>query len=512
MHCAALYSFAPRDRAAMHAVNVDATASLMMAAYLAGVERGVLTSSSATLGHAHSGYHRSKLEQEHAAFSSRLPIVALLPTAPVGPGDAKPTPTGRLVLDFLRGKIVAKAPGHGGMNLVAVEDVAHAHVAALDRGNRRTLRRRRRKSKHGRDLAHARGGHGKTDAVVARAVRASAHRSRFRRAALPHHRWRAERSARRRAALARADVRRLGTGAPRSCVRVDAGTGSARTRRGVVPRRFPFDRWRTNDSMNCSRNKGLCFCSLRGRLWLRLIVCGVPSEPFKVARLEAPPRATFLVSLAAGAVLPDTLRGIINVKFSNLICYLRTSATAALLAGCAGSQPAIGGFGVASVNNAGATVARAAIVDVTGGDKEEIFYMSPPTTMRSRFTRIPGVSWWVLGTFNGAGGLCVDKAGDVFVTSFYDHAVYEYAHGSTKQLAALGSPYSVNACSVDPKTQNVAASSYLVRLSFSIVGSVATVLESTTMTRPYTMVPIARTMIAEIFLRMAPAVKTAALH
>ncbi len=135
IHCAALYSFAPRDRAAMRAVNVDATASLMMAAYLAGVERGVLTSSSATLGHAHSGYHRSKLEQEHAAFSSRLPIVALLPTAPVGPGDAKPTPTGRLVLDFLRGKIVAKAPGHGGMNLVAVEDVAHAHVAALDLGN-----------------------------------------------------------------------------------------------------------------------------------------------------------------------------------------------------------------------------------------------------------------------------------------------------------------------------------------------------------------------------------------
>jgi dihydroflavonol-4-reductase len=135
IHCAALYSFAPRDRAAMRAVNVDATASLMMAAYLAGVERGVLTSSSATLGHAHSGYHRSKLEQERAAFSSRLPIVALLPTAPVGPGDAKPTPTGRLVLDFIRGQIVAKAPGHGGMNLVPVEDVARAHVAALELGN-----------------------------------------------------------------------------------------------------------------------------------------------------------------------------------------------------------------------------------------------------------------------------------------------------------------------------------------------------------------------------------------
>jgi len=134
VHCAALYSFAPRDRSAMKHVNVDATASLMSAARLAGVERAVLTSSSATDGHADSGYHRSKLEQERAAFAGRTPVVALLPTAPVGPGDAKPTPTGRLVLDFLRGKIVAKAPGHGGMNLVAVEDVARAHVAALERG------------------------------------------------------------------------------------------------------------------------------------------------------------------------------------------------------------------------------------------------------------------------------------------------------------------------------------------------------------------------------------------
>jgi dihydroflavonol-4-reductase len=135
VHCAALYSFAPRDLAQIEAVNVDATASLTLAADLAGVERVVLTSSSATEGHAHSGYHRSKLEQERAAFAGRVPVVALLPTAPVGPGDSKPTPTGKLVLDFLRGKIVAKAPGHGGMNLVAVENVARAHVAALERGS-----------------------------------------------------------------------------------------------------------------------------------------------------------------------------------------------------------------------------------------------------------------------------------------------------------------------------------------------------------------------------------------
>jgi dihydroflavonol-4-reductase len=134
VHCAALYSFAPRDRAAMQGINVDATASLMLAAHLARVERVVLTSSSATQGHADSGYHRSKLEQERAAFAARASVVALLPTAPVGPGDRKPTPTGKLVLDFARGKIVAKAPAGGGMNLVAVEDVARAHVAALEKG------------------------------------------------------------------------------------------------------------------------------------------------------------------------------------------------------------------------------------------------------------------------------------------------------------------------------------------------------------------------------------------
>lgn len=134
VHCAALYSFAPRDRRKLHAVNVDGTAGLMLAAHLAGVERAVLTSSSATESHAQTGYHRSKLEQERAAFAGRVPVVALLPTAPVGPGDAKPTPTGRLVLDFARGKIVALAPGHGGMNLVAVEDVARAHVTAMERG------------------------------------------------------------------------------------------------------------------------------------------------------------------------------------------------------------------------------------------------------------------------------------------------------------------------------------------------------------------------------------------
>lgn len=152
VHCAALYSFAPQARHAMHRVNVIGTAGLLEAARIAGVERAVVTSSSATVGaarnghpateedHAHdmhgSAYHRSKVEQERAALAARVPAVLLLPSAPIGPGDAKPTPTGRLVLDFARGRIRV-APPRGGMNLVAVEDVARAHLVALERGTPR---------------------------------------------------------------------------------------------------------------------------------------------------------------------------------------------------------------------------------------------------------------------------------------------------------------------------------------------------------------------------------------
>ena len=153
VHCAALYSFAPRDRNAIERVNVAGTASLLDAAYVAGVERAVVTSSSATVGPAyngrlateadhapdgdHSAYHHSKMLQERAAAASRVPVVLLLPTAPIGPGDARPTPTGKLVLDFTAGKIFARPPGEGGLNLVAVEDVAQAHVASLQRGRER---------------------------------------------------------------------------------------------------------------------------------------------------------------------------------------------------------------------------------------------------------------------------------------------------------------------------------------------------------------------------------------
>ena len=148
VHVAALYSFAPRLRAALGPVNVVGTAGLLEAARLAGMELAVVTSSSACVGPAASrpaaeadwdpgtdtsAYHASKVAQERAALAAQMPVVRVLPTAPVGPGDWKPTPTGRLVLDFLRGRMRARPPA-GGLNLVPVEDVGRGHLLALERG------------------------------------------------------------------------------------------------------------------------------------------------------------------------------------------------------------------------------------------------------------------------------------------------------------------------------------------------------------------------------------------
>lgn len=149
VHVAAAYSFSPRDRRAVWETNVAGTKGLLETARIAGVEKAVVTSSSAAAGPAHDGvpvteadhpqhstrrdYHASKVEEEHVALAARVPTVLVLPTAPVGPGDAKPTPTGRIVLDFVRGRMPAVVDG--GMNLVPVEDVARAHVLALRLGS-----------------------------------------------------------------------------------------------------------------------------------------------------------------------------------------------------------------------------------------------------------------------------------------------------------------------------------------------------------------------------------------
>jgi dihydroflavonol-4-reductase len=149
VHAAALYSFAPAARRAIDEVNVRGTRGLLAAARVAGVERAVVTSSSAVVGPARAGgpaneestaphgrgvsaYHRSKLLQEREALAARVPTVLVLPTAPVGPGDRRPTPTGRMVLDVMRGRMWATLGG--GMNVIDVRDAARAHVDALERG------------------------------------------------------------------------------------------------------------------------------------------------------------------------------------------------------------------------------------------------------------------------------------------------------------------------------------------------------------------------------------------
>lgn len=149
VHVAAVYSFAPEQRRDMWDTNVRGCAGILEAGRIAGVERAVVTSSSATVGPARDGrpatevdwsdddarsspYHRSKLEQERVALAAQLPVVLVLPTAPVGPGDARPTPTGKMVIDFMRGRIFASLGG--GLNVVPVEDVGRAHVLALERG------------------------------------------------------------------------------------------------------------------------------------------------------------------------------------------------------------------------------------------------------------------------------------------------------------------------------------------------------------------------------------------
>src|SRR5579864_6213504 len=151
VHVAALYSFSPGRRGEIWATNVRGCAGILKAARIAGVERAVVTSSSATVGPSHgnqpateedwapdaesSPYHRSKLQQERMALAAQVPAVLVLPTAPVGPGDWKPTPTGKMVVDFMRGRIFATLGG--GLNVVAVEDVARAHVLALQYGGPR---------------------------------------------------------------------------------------------------------------------------------------------------------------------------------------------------------------------------------------------------------------------------------------------------------------------------------------------------------------------------------------
>jgi dihydroflavonol-4-reductase len=152
VHVAADYRLWVRDPAEMYAANVDGTRELLATAREEGVAKVVYTSSVATMGFKSDGtivdeatpvtlgemigvYKRSKFmaEQEAIAAAGKGQHVMILnPTTPIGAGDAKPTPTGRIVVDFLNRKFPAYVDT--GLNLVDVSEVARMHVAALERG------------------------------------------------------------------------------------------------------------------------------------------------------------------------------------------------------------------------------------------------------------------------------------------------------------------------------------------------------------------------------------------
>ncbi len=152
VHVAADYRLWIRDPDAMYRANVDGTRDLLRLAREAKVPRVVYTSSVATMAFRTDGivvnedtpvsiedmvghYKRSKFmaeQQAIAAAQDGQQVIILNPTTPIGPNDAKPTPTGRIFVDFLNGNFPAYVDT--GLNLVDVTEVARAHVAALTTG------------------------------------------------------------------------------------------------------------------------------------------------------------------------------------------------------------------------------------------------------------------------------------------------------------------------------------------------------------------------------------------
>jgi dihydroflavonol-4-reductase len=152
VHVAADYRLWIRDPEAMYRANVEGTRDLLKLARDAGIKRFVYTSSVATMHFRRDGmvinedtpvslrdmvghYKRSKFlaeQQAIAAAADGQRVIILNPTTPIGPNDSKPTPTGRIFVDFLNGRFPAYMDT--GLNLVDVAEVARAHVSALTKG------------------------------------------------------------------------------------------------------------------------------------------------------------------------------------------------------------------------------------------------------------------------------------------------------------------------------------------------------------------------------------------
>jgi dihydroflavonol-4-reductase len=152
-HVAADYRIWAPDPKPMYSANVDGTALVLESAAKAGCERIVYCSSVAAVKPPHdktpadedssygsvdeiiSDYKKSKYLGELAAFKAAelgVPVVIVNPAAPIGPLDAKPTPTGKIVVDFLNGRIPSYIDT--GLNVVDVRDVALGHLLAARKG------------------------------------------------------------------------------------------------------------------------------------------------------------------------------------------------------------------------------------------------------------------------------------------------------------------------------------------------------------------------------------------
>jgi dihydroflavonol-4-reductase len=151
-HVAAHYALWAKDPSIFYDINVTGTKNLLEAARDVGVERIVYCSTIGAIGLPPGGglgteetpvsleqmaghYKRSKYlaEQEVVKLArAGLPVIIVNPSAPVGAGDVKPTPTGQLVVDFMKGRMPAYI--ETGMNIVDVDDVAAGHLLAMEKG------------------------------------------------------------------------------------------------------------------------------------------------------------------------------------------------------------------------------------------------------------------------------------------------------------------------------------------------------------------------------------------
>ena len=152
-HVAADYRLWVPDPETMHEINVNGTRALIMAATEEGIKRIVYTSSVATLGLKQDGssanedtpskftaitgyYKRSKYLAEQMVKQltdeHQLPLIIVNPSTPIGPGDIRPTPTGRIVLDTLMGRMPAYV--NTGLNIAHVDDIAYGHLLAYQHG------------------------------------------------------------------------------------------------------------------------------------------------------------------------------------------------------------------------------------------------------------------------------------------------------------------------------------------------------------------------------------------